>query len=170
MFIWSHFIMDISKDQIESFWSKVDIGSNPKDCWNWTGAKKPAGYGNVRVNKKYLLSHRVAFEIVNGEFPSKFKVCHICDNPSCCNPNHLMLGTTKSNAADMLIKGREKNRMIASRGEVNGNSKLTAKKVKAIREAYKNREMNQGQLASKYGVTQAAIGYIVRNKTWRHVK
>jgi len=161
--------LKLSSVQVEAFWSKVNITKNPKDCWVWTGAKKPSGYGNVRINKKYLIAHRVSFEIVNGEFPSKFKVCHICDNPSCCNPNHLMLGTTKSNAVDMLIKGREKERSLASRGEVNGNSKLNKDDVISIRKKYEEKSMNQYELAEAYGVSQANIGSIVKYKTWRHI-
>lgn len=160
----------MNKDQISAFWSKVDMKNSAKECWEWTGAKKPKGYGNVRVNKKYKLAHRVSFEICNGEIPEGFIVCHICDNPSCCNPDHLMLGTIKSNAADMLLKGRQKGVQFASVGTNNGMSKLSEDDVISIRKMYRNKELNQYELAEKFGVSQPAIGSIVRNKTWRHVK
>ena len=159
----------VNKDQAEAFWSKVDMGKGVKSCWPWAGAKKPKGYGNVRINKKDCIAHRVAFELANGIIPEGFIVCHICDNPACCNPDHLMLGTIKSNAADMFLKGRQKSKIYASRGEQNGNSKLKNEDVVEIRTKYKEREANQHQLAEQYGVSQTVIGLVVRNKTWRHV-
>lgn len=154
--------------QKNAFWSKVDVGTH-NECWNWKGAKKPSGYGNVRVNKKYLLAHRVAFTITNGEIPKGLIVCHVCDNPSCCNPSHLMLGTAKSNMADMVIKGRQKKKEYAARGSVNGNSKLTNSDVLIIRNLYSIKEKNQHELAAIFDVTQPTIGAIVRNETWRHL-
>ncbi len=158
--------MDIDK---EAFWSKVDIKDTAKECWNWLGAKKPKGYGNLRANKQYLLAHRVSFELENGPIPNGFIVCHTCDNPSCCNPSHLMLGTTKSNSIDMLIKNRQKDKKYAAKGSRNGMSKLNEEKVLAIRSEYKSGSKNQYELAEHYGVTQPAIGSILRNETWRHV-
>lgn len=159
----------MNKNQISAFWSKVDIKNSPKECWEWIGAKKPKGYGNVRVNKKYKLAHRVSFEICNGEIPDGFIVCHICDNPSCCNPSHLMLGTVKSNAADMVLKHRCRTKETASKGEQNGNSKLKNDDIVKIREMYAEKIKNQYELAAMFNVSQAAIGAIVRRETWRHV-
>lgn len=159
----------IDEIQYDSFWSKVNIKDNSRECWEWMGAKKPKGYGNVRINRKYLLSHRVAFEIVNGKIPDGYIVCHICDNPSCCNPNHLMLGTHKSNVADMLIKNRQKKYSYATRMEKNVNAKLTKEKVMEIRNLYENKILNQYELAKKYSVSQTCIGYVVRRKTWTEI-
>lgn len=80
-----------------------------------------------------------------------------------------MLGTVDSNYIDMLIKGRSgftKNRAIGTR---NTNAKLTEQQVTEIRRAYAAGDGNQYELAEKYGVSQAAIGSVLRNKTWRHV-
>lgn len=161
--------LDVTQEQIDVFWSKVNIKNRPTDCWEWLGAKKPKGYGNIRINNNYLLAHRVAFELANGLIPPGYIVCHICDNPSCCNPSHLMLGTTKSNAVDMLMKNRQKKFSPSTSGEKNINSKLSNSDVIAIRNKYRNRELNQYQLAEIYGVSQSAIGSIVRNETWRHL-
>ena len=159
----------MDKLQIDSFWSKVDITSSIKDCWNWLGAKKPTGYGNVRIDKRYKLAHRVAFELAYREIPEGFIVCHICDNPSCCNPSHLMLGTVKSNAADMLIKNRQKKSDPLNTGEKNVNSKLTDQMVKEIKIALSKGEF-QHQIAKRYGVSQPTIGSIHLGNTWRHIK
>lgn len=156
--------VEVSSATADAFWSKVDICADTTKCWNWLGAKKPKGYGNVRINKNYLLAHRVAFELTNGIGANGFNVCHLCDNPSCCNPSHLMLGTTKSNYVDMLIKNRKgfhKNRAIGKR---NHNAKLTWEQVCEIRSKYLTRVFKLTELAKSYGVSASAIGYIVKNK------
>ena len=78
-----------------------------------------------------------------------------------------MLGTTKSNAADMILKGRQSDFINAASGEGNGNSKLTLIQVTEIRRSYSNKELNQYELEEKFRVTQTTVGLIVRNKTWR---
>ena len=160
----------MDKYQEQAFLSKIEISNSTKDCWNWTGSKKPSGYGSVRINKKYKLAHRVAFELYNGEIPSGYIVCHICDNRSCCNPSHMMLGTIKSNAADMILKGRGRKKEYAARGEKNGNAKLREADIIDIRMAYSSGEMSQGALAKKYNVTQPVISSLILRKTWRHIK
>lgn len=159
----------MTKQQIDAFWSKVNITNKTSECWEWLGARKPKGYGNVRISKQYKIAHRVAFTLANGEIPSGYIVCHICDNPACCNPSHLMLGTIKSNSADMLLKSRGKKPESAARGEGSGMAKLTSADVIRIRNLYSSKELNQYELASKYGVSQPCIGAIVRKETWRHV-
>ncbi|WP_044124591.1 hypothetical protein, partial [Vibrio cholerae] len=69
----------ITKDQEIAFWSKVAVTNDNHECWEWNGAKKTKGYGNVRINKKYLTSHRVAFILANGPIISNYIVCHTCD-------------------------------------------------------------------------------------------
>jgi len=155
---------------VEAFWSKVAISDDANACWPWRGAKKPSGYGNVRINCKWLNAHRVAFELGTGiAIPRGLVVLHLCDNPSCCNPRHLVLGTSAANYADMVIKQRQgviKNKAL---GEKNHNAKLTREQVKMIRELYARKELNQYQLAERFGVTQSCIGSIVRRQAWRHV-
>lgn len=155
--------------QIDAFWSKVGITDNPNECWEWRGARSSHGYGNVRVNKRYMHSHRVAFTLANGDIPDGLIVMHICDNQACCNPRHLVLGTTAANYTDMLIKNRQgfhKNRAI---GERNHNAKLTADSVFQIRSIYAKGDHSQSSLAKRFGVAQAVISSIIRRKTWRHV-
>lgn len=80
-----------------------------KCCWVWAGSKFNNGYGKININQKSYLTHRVAYRLYYKEkIPKKTLVCHTCDNPPCCNPHHLFLGTHQDNVDDMLIKNRGK--------------------------------------------------------------
>ncbi|TYP82056.1 helix-turn-helix protein [Blastococcus xanthinilyticus] len=57
---------------------------------------------------------------------------HRCDNPPCCNPQHLYAGTPAQNTDDMVSRGRQ----VAPRSLANGRAKLSDADVAAIREAH----------------------------------
>jgi len=87
------------------FWTKVDKrGAN--DCWGWTAYLTPQGYGGIRDSGRTLLAHRMAWTLVYREIPDGLCVLHKCDNPPCCNPSHLFLGTQADNLTDRDRKGR----------------------------------------------------------------
>lgn len=94
------YILDAyARSQTAYFWAQVHKSG---DCWEWKGKRYPSGYG--RHSKFY--AHRVAYELVHGPIPAGMFVCHRCDNPPCCNPAHLFLGTPEDNAKDRERKGR----------------------------------------------------------------
>lgn len=98
---------------VERFWKKVDKSGGPDACWLWTASKSTDGYGRFRAIKK-LAAHRVAWTLTYGQIPYDGShlstcVCHDCpggDNPACCNPSHLFLGSHSDNMVDKERKGR----------------------------------------------------------------
>ena len=89
----------------ERFWSHVV--TMPNGCMEWSGRVDRKGYGRVTVNGKHLAAHRFAWELANGPIPDGLHIRHfVCDNPPCCNPEHLLPGTHADNMADMVAKGR----------------------------------------------------------------
>lgn len=80
----------------------------PNGCIEYTGFRLPRGYGMIGVDQggRSELTHRVAWALANGPIPDGVQVCHSCDNPPCCNVEHLFLGTAHENMQDMARKGR----------------------------------------------------------------
>jgi predicted XRE-type DNA-binding protein len=152
-----------TRDIADRFWEKVDVRAS-NECWEWR-ASISGRYGQFRVDGKYLRSHRVAYTLHKGTIPDGMVVCHKCDYPLCCNPDHLFLGTLKDNSQDMVSKGR----LREQRGEKNAVHCLTDQQVEKIRKLYELDVMTQRQIAALFGTTRSNIGLIVHGKTWKHV-
>jgi len=147
----------------ERFWSHVQ---RTDDCWLWTTAKNPKGYGIFNIDKKRNkneLAHRISYRLVLGAIPDDLRVLHHCDTPSCVNPSHLFLGTPGDNMVDKVAKNRQQ------KGEGVPNAKLTDAQVIEIRQRYRAGDISQAQLAREYGVTHATMGSLLHRKTWHHL-
>lgn len=146
--------------QRDRFWSKVDR-REPEACWEWQGARTQYGYGAYRRTN----AQRTAWEITHGEIPggSSTFVCHTCDNPPCCNPAHLFLGTHADNVADMMAKRRH------NHGEMVNTCRLTEDAVREMRSLYVRGRVTYRELAVRFGMSPQAVGHVVRRYSWRHV-
>jgi len=135
----------------------------PNECWNWQGVITSNGYGHIWYDDKNYQAHRVAYEIYKGEIALGLIVRHTCDNPSCVNPNHLILGTHVDNAADMVKRGR------APKG---ARGKLKEYEVREIKYyLHKNKKAGViAKLARIYNVNPQTIANIKNNKTWQFIK
>lgn len=150
----------VSERLLRRFWSRIDTSQGEGACWPWTGGRTARGYGRFRMGGKSVAAHRFALVLSHGQIPPGLSVCHSCDNPPCCNPTHLWVGTAADNAADLNAKGR------ASRGSMHGRAKLTEGQVLDIRQEYSRGSVRQIDLAHRYNVNQVTISAILRGETW----
>lgn len=92
----------------------------PNGCIEWTGSRSERGYGQISVHggDRMVRTHRLAWTLAYGEIPEGMNVCHSCDNPPCCNIEHLWLGTQADNVADMVAKGRNSGRPTKAQARV----------------------------------------------------
>lgn len=136
-------------------------------CWLYDG-HTVSGYPVVRFRQKAVLVHRASWEHHFGAIPEGLFVCHRCDTPACCNPDHLFLGTPKENHADMVRKGRA-TRPTPMPGTSNANALLTEGDIGPICAAYLAGESSP-QIAARYGVNPKTIGKILTGASWTHVE
>lgn len=149
----------------ERFWSKVDKtpGHGPNgDCWLWTGAIDPNGYGAVKNTKKRN-THRVAYELVHGPIDRHLVIMHSCDVRLCCNPDHLSTGSRLQNVYDAMAKNRN------AKGQTNGNSKLNDDAVLTIRKLVAA-GAQRSDLAKLLGVDPRTIEDAAAGRSWKHVQ
>jgi len=154
----------LTDEQIIHFWSRVDTKTT-NECWDWIGClNRDRGYGVIKIQQIVYYTHRIAYFLSYKKDPKELLVCHTCDNPSCCNPKHLWLGTMTDDIRDMLTKDRG-NKV---KGIKHHNAKLTEAQVQQIRKQYAS-GMSLRALAEQYGVIHSTIHRIVTKKLWKHV-
>ena len=162
-----------------SFWGKVKIGDRG-ECWEWTGYtskgkrnRKGHCYGRIDIfGVKGAYVHRVAYFLAR---PGKIslsigkddlEVCHTCDNPICCNPRHLYLGTHEDNMRDMALSSRAYCSQLLS--VETPRAKLTADEVRAIRLKVKE-GMQRIELAHLYDVSLSTIKGVLSRRHYADV-
>lgn len=122
--------MTLNDKVARRFWAKVETRS-ADECWPWLGelkwpARAVAGtsmkgcYGAFYIisedgKKRRHNAHRIAWALTHGDAPPDKFVCHSCDDPRCCNPAHLWLGTAGENNRDRHAKGRSRGGMTSNR-------------------------------------------------------
>lgn len=141
---------------VERFWEKVAV-KGTEDCWELTASVDECGYGKLNVGgSRWERAHRLSYQICKGDIPKGERVCHSCDNPGCCNPKHLWLGSHQENMTDMAKKGRS------------WGTRLTETQVLEIRKLYSEGSALT-QIASQYGVAFQHVSRIVNRRSWKHL-
>lgn len=158
-----HPFCPFTEDQVDRF--RSHLLTMPSGCQHWTGART-GDYGRVGINGRIWTTHRAAFVIAYGPIPDNYIVRHKCDNPICCNYEHLELGTHKDNSLDMIKRGRA----CPPRGERCVLHFLTRAQVSKIKQAINEGLATQSELARRYHVTHSAIHAIRAEISWATVE
>lgn len=159
------------KPLAERFWPKVRIAGQ-NECWEWLASRNWKGYGRIGYRALacgYTAAHRAAWELTRGPIPEGAWVLHRCDNPPCCNPAHLFLGTGKDNSDDMFRKGRGRP------GRTGGAIKLSLDDVATIKAKTVGLSRTQrygliGALAREYRVSRHTVGAIASGRYSRKME
>lgn len=155
--------MNYPEDIISRFFQTIKYPGNDQYCWEWNGYCNEYGYGIFNWDR-HIKAHRFIFECYNGPIPDGLFVCHKCDNPPCCNPEHLFLGTEQDNKNDMVQKNRQ------AFGTTNGMSKLDDVTIIEILESIRSGKYTSlQQLCSAYSIAESPIRDIFNRKLWKHV-
>ena len=132
-------------------------------CWIWCGAKSNFGHGRVAIRRNLVMAHRVMFYFTFGAIPKGLKVLHSCDNPSCVNPKHLFLGTSKDNTQDMIRKRRG---LVGNKSPTRKiNEKIALEILNLAKQGIKS-----NVLADKFKLSYRQIRYIITGKSWQYLQ
>lgn len=139
--------------------------------WGYKRILKPSvsrnGYlrVSVRINGKTKNKsvHRLVLKTFSTPIDAnKSEVNHIDGNKRNNKLSNLEWCTRKENSQHALKMG------AVPAGETHALSKLNNDKIIFIKKNYK--KFSYSFLAKKYGVTKSAIGCVVKNKSWKHIK
>lgn len=96
----------------------------PNGCWRCTShVHDEQGYVRVSYKGQSDRLHRRSYNLTKGRIRKGQVIMHLCDNPSCFNPDHLQAGTQKMNMRDMIKKGRNAYIGVKGRGKHGSNSR-----------------------------------------------
>ena len=145
------------KAELTRLWKHLKQREN--GCWEYEGQRQNDYVRFQNESNKLEYAHRVAYRLMKGSIPAGLLVLHSCDNPKCCNPMHLFLGTHADNTRDKVAKGRH------SYGDNHGKAKITD--ADAI-DIYTSTDKGV-DLAEEYHVSQQLISAIKNKKVRKHL-
>lgn len=142
------------------YFREVVLTYEGNDCLPWPYALTK-GYGQIWIDGRMHLVSRIICEEVHGPPPTpEHHAAHSCGkgHEACVTKGHLDWKTPSGNQADRLVHGTH------SRGERNGNAKLTESDVRQII-ALKGIMATRG-IAAQFGVGHTTISRIHHKAAW----
>lgn len=162
-----HWSKEDAKAYIES---KIEV--NPETgCHEWRGPSTKDGYGQIGpqgIIDAFGIkgAHRLAVHLYHDfEFTSRSQqVMHLCHNRSCCNPDHLKVGTASEN-----INERETlRRMSMANMGILRPQIMTEQRVRAVF-AMRDAGVKIADIARTFDCAWPTIHNILTRKSWRWV-
>lgn len=87
-------------DRVLACLDEIMPNRTAQECWEWPRSRNAQGYGVISGSPGSSFVHRQMAERVLGPIRDGLVVLHLCDNPPCCNPDHLAIGTNAANVLD----------------------------------------------------------------------
>lgn len=137
---------------IQKIVTKIKV--TPSGCWEIEPSSNH-DYPSVRLCGVAVLIHRLVWVLCKSSIPESLLVCHHCDNPKCCEPDHLFIGTHDDNNKDKTRKGRCK-------------TKLTNENVREIKRLLSIGVISRN-ISARFGVSDTTINFIRQGKIWKEV-
>jgi hypothetical protein len=158
-------------NKVESVWKKVDIRGDD-ECWPWVGRwKAEDGYGRMDIDGVAgVYSNRAAYLAATpgsitlrqpASSNERGFVLHSCDNPGCCNPKHLFLGTHLENMRDKVAKGRTPN----FKGPRAPRAKLSWEQVREMR-SLAGSNLSAAELGNAFGISKPSALSVIRGHSY----
>ena len=149
----------------------------PNGCWVWKYRGHSGNhYPEIMIKRERRSVSRWVLMVTTGHLGEVAR--HRCDNPPCCNPDHLLWGSHEDNVHDALERGRRPRRRPKpkrprkvpelARGSRHGRARFTEEEVLAIRSKRAD-GASIYRLAKDTGASQCAIKLIVNRVTWTHI-
>ena len=138
------------------------------NCITSPCAKTKKGYGHLYYEGICVYHHRLVYCTTHNLQLSAIEgkvVMHTCDNPSCVNPEHLVLGTQSRNIQDMHIRGRAN--LASVKGINNPRAIVTESMVREIRARFKSEEASK--IAKDLGLKLTTIYSVTSGRNWKHI-
>lgn len=85
----------MTPDQYQRFAVKVVLGVG--HCWLWTSTITGDGYGQMKIQGRYIGAHVLAYEHFVSPVPEGLVLDHLCRTRHCVNPWHLEPKTHRAN-------------------------------------------------------------------------
>jgi hypothetical protein len=126
------------------------------NCWEIKVGVSGIGYSYFMIEYVRIGVHILSWLIykdINSLLDKE--VCHLCNNPSCVNPQHLYAASHKENLRYAPF----------SHGHI--SSKLNTAIASKIRDEYKLGKTTERVLAKKYGVHRSSIHRLLKEQTWQ---
>jgi hypothetical protein len=140
-------------------WIKAKAAYDGDECLIWPFFINPNGYGRARKSGKAIGAHTYMCELIRGPSPGdEYETAHSCRQRACINPAHVRWATKPENMQDKTADGTQ------LLGEKNHQTKLTTKRVLAIRKLEGSCTLSEA--AERFDVHLSTVHRIWRRKAW----